>query len=116
MQPVTLNHDQEPVTTSSEVAAVIMEATDTQIGEKKLSNEEAAADFQLSTDALNYHRVEWRLREELDDVPTVLLERVDPGQIDRGERMEAVGARRPNAQFEIHLRGDAHVDRRCPRR
>jgi hypothetical protein len=76
MQPVKLNPAGEPVTKSSEIAAVIVGATNAQVTEKELRDEEARADFRLSTDALNFHRVEWRLREELGEVPSVLLDRV----------------------------------------
>lgn len=76
MQPVKLNPNNDPVTTSSEVTTVIVKATNAQIAGKQLPDEEAVADFRLSTDALNYHRVEWRLREELGEAPPKLIENV----------------------------------------
>ena len=76
MKPVQLDSDREPVTTSGEVAAIVMNATDAQVAEKGLKGAEAKADFRLSTDALNYHRVEWRLREERGEPPVKLLELV----------------------------------------
>ena len=68
MKPVELNPGQ-PVTKSDEIIVVIIKATNSQVSEKRLPDEDAVADFRLSTDALNYHRVEWRLREELGEVP-----------------------------------------------
>ncbi|MCU0704895.1 MAG: hypothetical protein MUF18_13030 [Fimbriiglobus sp.] len=44
-----------------------------------LGDESAIADFRLSTIALNYHRVEWRLKEELAEPPIALLERIKAG-------------------------------------
>lgn len=76
MQPVRLNADHEAVSTASGVVAVILGATNAQIVDKQLENPEAQDDFRLSTDALNFHRVEWRLREELCEAPGVLLEQV----------------------------------------
>lgn len=76
MQPVVLNPNRPPVTSSTEVAGVIVRATDTQIVTKTLPNEEALADLRISTDALNFHRVEWRLREELGEVLPSLLDNV----------------------------------------
>lgn len=76
MRPVKLNPDQEPVTTASGVAAVVVASTDAQVADKRLPDADAVADFRLSADALNYHRVEWRLREELGEAPPKLIERV----------------------------------------
>ena len=76
MKPVKLNPDQPPVTTSDEMVVVIVKATNAQIAEKTLPGDEAVADFRLSTDALNFHRVEWRLREELGDVSPTLIRNV----------------------------------------
>lgn len=78
MRPVVLNPNCPPVSSSSEIASVIVNATNGQIAEKSLPDEEAVADLRISTDALNYHRVEWRLREELGEVLPSLLANVRP--------------------------------------
>ncbi len=64
MKPIKLNSDATPVSSSDQIVLVILRATNAQIADKKLPDEEAVADFRLSTDALNYHRIEWRIREE----------------------------------------------------
>jgi hypothetical protein len=76
MQPVQLNPKRPPVTNSDGIVLVLIKATNTQIKEKTLPDDEAVADFRLSTDALNYHRIEWRLREELGGDPLSVLENV----------------------------------------
>jgi hypothetical protein len=76
VKPVKLSPDRDPVTSSDGIVTVIIKATNAQTAEKTLPNEEAVADFRLSTDALNYHRVEWRLREELGDVPVTVMQNV----------------------------------------
>jgi len=76
VKPVKLSPDRDPVNNSDEIVTIIVKATDSQVAEKTLPDEEAVADFRLSTDALNYHRVEWRLREELESVPPKVIENV----------------------------------------
>lgn len=73
MKPIQLNHGQPPVSSSDEIVQVIMKATNAQIAEKSLPDEEAVADFRLSTDALNYHRIVWRIREEQEEVQPKLV-------------------------------------------
>jgi len=75
MKPVRLDPNHEPVSKSSEVAEIIIAATDAQVAEKGLKDDEKEADFRLSSDALNYHRVAWRLREEGAE-PALLLGRL----------------------------------------
>jgi len=75
MKAVELNPGQ-PVSKSDEIVLVIVKATNAQVAEKTLPDGEAVADFRLSTDALNYHRVEWRLREELGEVPSGVINNV----------------------------------------
>jgi hypothetical protein len=76
MEPILLHPDHPPVSSSDEIVITILRATNAQIAEKNLSNEEAVADFRLSTDALNYHRIEWRIREEQGEVQQKLLANV----------------------------------------
>ncbi len=76
MKPVKLNPDRPPVTTSDEIVLVIVKASNAQVAAKTLPDDDAVDDFRLSTDALNYHRVEWRLREELGEIPPKLIENV----------------------------------------
>lgn len=61
---------------SDGIVLVFVKATNAQIKEKTLPDEEAVADFRLSTDALNYHRIEWRLREELGSTPLPVMKNV----------------------------------------
>lgn len=69
MTPVKLTPDSEPTNSSIGMAKVIIAATDEQVAGAKLREDEAREDFELSSDALNYHRVIWRLREEWGEVP-----------------------------------------------
>lgn len=73
MKPIKLSPDRPPVATSDEIVLVIVRATNAQVAEMKLPDEEAVADFRLSTDALNYHRIEWRIREEQGEVQQKLI-------------------------------------------
>lgn len=75
MRPIRLNPDAESQTTT-DLAAVVMSATDAQIADKVIRNPERQADFLISTDALNFHRVEWRCREEWGGVTDLILERM----------------------------------------
>jgi len=76
MKAVTLNPDEAPVSSSAEIAVVIVNATNKQTIDKGLKEAEARADFRLSTDALNFHRVAWRLREEGGGPQDAMMERV----------------------------------------
>lgn len=76
MLSIKLHDDQEPVTTTAGIAVVILTASDAQTAGKPIEDPEGAADFRLSTDALNYHRVAWRLREEWGQVDEADLERL----------------------------------------
>jgi|GEM_PF-2614507 len=76
MQPIELTPNHSPVKNSDDIVFVLVKATNAQIKEKSLPDEEARADFRLSTDALNYHRIEWRLREELGSAPLSVMENV----------------------------------------
>lgn len=76
MKPIKLSPETDAVATSSDFVAAILAATDAQTSGKEMQDPEAWADFRLSTDALNYHRMEWRLREECGDVDNALLERI----------------------------------------
>jgi hypothetical protein len=62
--------------TSAQLAAVVMSASDAQVKEKGIKSQEGRADFLLSTDALNFHRVVWRRREEGGDVNDLLTEKM----------------------------------------
>lgn len=73
MQAVYLSPDGPPITNSDGIVRTLAKATDAQAAEKKLPDEDAVADFRLSTDALNYHRIEWRLREEMESIPKAVL-------------------------------------------
>jgi len=73
MNPIKLNPDRPPVSSSDEIVIVIVRATSSQIADKSLPDEEAAADFRLSTDALNFHRIVWRIREEQGEVQQKLM-------------------------------------------
>lgn len=64
MKTIQLTLDSEPVGTSSEFASVIIAATNSQIAGLPVESAEGAEDLRLSTDALNLHRLQWRLREE----------------------------------------------------
>ncbi len=76
MVPIKLSEDKAPVTTPGELASVILAASSAQTSEKSLVDPEDQGDFLLATDALNFHRVEWRLREEWGEVESALLEKV----------------------------------------
>ena len=76
MKPIQFNPEQPPVSSSDEIMLVIVKATNAQIADKKLPDEEAVADFRLSTDALNYHRILWRIREEQGELQQKLIENV----------------------------------------
>lgn len=76
MKPIMLDSDREPVSTTNELAAVITNATNSQMEEVSIQGRDERAEFRLATDALNYHRVEWRLREEWGDVDPGLLEKI----------------------------------------
>lgn len=80
MQPIRMSPDHDPISTPNEFVILILTASETQMAGKLAANalesEEAVADFRLSTIALNYHRVEWRLKEELPQYPAVLLEKI----------------------------------------
>lgn len=76
MKAIRLSDERQPAATSSDFVAAIIAATDAQTAEKEIKDPDAWADFILSTDALNYHRMEWRLREECGDVDAALLERI----------------------------------------
>lgn len=76
MQAVQLSPDGPPVTNSDGIVRILTKATDAQIAEKTLPDKDAVADFKLSTDALNFHRIEWRLREELESIPDAVLPNV----------------------------------------
>ncbi len=83
MQPIRISPDQDPISTPTEFVALILSASEAQMAGKLAANvlgdESAIADFRLSTIALNYHRVEWRLKEELAEPPIALLERIKAG-------------------------------------
>ena len=53
-----------------------MSSTDAQSAAKAIGDPEGSEDFRLATDALNFHRVEWRLREEWGAVEPSILARV----------------------------------------
>ncbi len=78
-----MSPDHDPISTPNEFVILILTASETQMAGKLAANalesEEAVADFRLSTIALNYHRVEWRLKEELPQYPAVLLEKIKAG-------------------------------------
>ena len=76
MKSVRLTQDSEPISTSREFASVITAATKAQITDMPISSPEVKADLQLSTDALNLHRLEWRLREEWGSVESKLINRI----------------------------------------
>ena len=76
MNPTTLDPDDASARKSSHLADVIASATDEQTAKKDLKSVEAVSDFRLSSDALNFHRVEWRLREEWGEVDATLMERL----------------------------------------
>jgi hypothetical protein len=48
----------------ADLVDVVLRATDKQVAEKAIEDEEARADFALSTDALNYWRIAWRCAVE----------------------------------------------------
>lgn len=76
VKPIKLDPDGETVKNSTDVAMVVMAASDAQTANKRIADEDGRADFLLSTDALNFHRVFWRLREEFGEVPDILVEKV----------------------------------------
>jgi hypothetical protein len=76
VKPIKLTPDSPPVKSAAELAAVITSATDAQVADKPISDPEGYADFLLSTDTLNYHRLLWRLTEEWGEVEEVLGEKV----------------------------------------
>ncbi len=76
MDPIRLEREGEPASTSGDFAKVILAATESQTSATEMTDPDALADFVLSTDALNFHRVEWRIREEIGAVDPVLLGRV----------------------------------------
>lgn len=75
MRPIRLTPEGD-AETATDLAAVVMAATDAQITEKAIRNPENQADFLISTDALNFHRLEWRCREEWGSVPEMVFARV----------------------------------------
>lgn len=75
MRPIRLSPEAE-AKTASDLATLVMAATDGQVAEKKLNTPENQADFLISTDALNYHRVEWRCREEWGEVTDLFRDRI----------------------------------------
>ena len=93
-----MNPEEAAVSTSAEIAVVIMNATNKQTLDKGLKEAEARADFRLSTDALNFHRVAWRLREEFGGPQEAMMERVkgricqkrkyDPEEFDAAQKSE----------------------------
>lgn len=48
----------------NDLATVILAASDKQVAEKSIEDAEGRADFQISTDALNYWRIAWRCSAE----------------------------------------------------
>ncbi len=76
MQSVQFTPEGVPVTTFSELASVVIAATDAQIEGMRVESDEARADLRLSSDALNLHRVEWRLREEWGEIDLTMAEKV----------------------------------------
>ncbi len=76
MNPIKLEAEAEPASTSSEFVAILLAATDAQTSAKEMKDPESWADFVLSTDALNFHRIEWRIREENGEVKAILLDRM----------------------------------------
>lgn len=69
MTPVKLTAEAEPTVSAVQMAKTVIAATDGQVVGMGFRDEEAEADFELSADALNCHRVFWRLREEWGSVP-----------------------------------------------
>jgi len=55
---------------------LIVAATNAQMSEIAIDGKEERDEFRLATDGLNFHRVEWRLREELGEVDAALLDKV----------------------------------------
>ena len=77
MKPIYLHGpDQPPATSFADIAGLICAATDKQVAEKDLPDDESRDDFQLSSDALNYYRIEWRLREEWGELDEALNEKI----------------------------------------
>ena len=76
MDPTMLDPDHASARKSSHLADAIASATDEQTVKKDLKGAEAVSDFRLSSDALNFHRVERRLREEWGEVDATLMERL----------------------------------------
>lgn len=78
MKTILLTPDGEPVGNSKGFASVVIAATKAQIAGMPVASAEAREDLRLSTDALNLHRLEWRLREEWGDdgVDGVLIGRI----------------------------------------
>lgn len=75
MRPIRLDPE-ETAETPAGLATIILKATDAQAAEKEIRAAESQADFLISTDALNFHRVEWRCREEWGTAPQIIFERV----------------------------------------
>ena len=65
MFSIRLNPDEEPVESIAGLVATLIKTTDSQVAEIAIADPEGAADFSLSTDALNFHRIQWRISEEL---------------------------------------------------
>jgi hypothetical protein len=103
VQPLRFTPESQPVASFSELASTIIAATNAQIKDLPVESEEGRADLRLSTDALNLHRVEWRLREEWGDVDPALIERVK-ARICKRRRYEA-------EEFEAALTATRHRPR-----
>ena len=67
MLAVRLTPNGELVMNAEGIARVLMTATTEQVGSMAARSDETLEDLLLSTDALNFHRIEWRLREEWNE-------------------------------------------------
>lgn len=64
MKAVQFTSKSEPVKNATGIAKAIISASDDQVASMAQRSDETIDDLTLSTDTLNFHRVEWRLLEE----------------------------------------------------